>query len=166
MLRIQQRLFANTRRRANRFAQSPGSCRVHGRLTAQAQVKLCAVSVAVPACGSASDRRPLQAIKHKVPGGCLFEGAGDGGATDDIDQRCAPAEGETGRSGGHLRAAGRLHGHQQAPVMGSGDPEVLPSGLHCRCASVDPGSMSEDEVELPAHSESAAARAVPFPCGA
>ena len=46
--------------------------------------------------------------------------------------------------------------------MGSGDPEVLPSGLHRRCASVDQGSMSEDEVELPVFSVSA----VPFPCGA
>ena len=66
------------------------------------------------------------------------------------------------RGGGCSRAAGRLPGRPRAPEMGSGDPEVLPSGLHRRCASVGPGSMSEDEVELPVVSESA----VPFPCGA
>ena len=59
------------------------------------------------------------------------------------------------RGGGCSRAAGRLRGHPRALEMGSGDPEVLPSGLHHRCASVDPGSMSEDEVELPVVSESA-----------
>ena len=66
------------------------------------------------------------------------------------------------RGGGCSRAAGRLRGHPRAPEMGSGDPEVLPSGLHHRCASVDPGSASEDEVELPVVSESG----VPFSCGA
>ena len=38
---------------------------------------------------------------------------------------------------------------------------MVPSGLHRRCATIDQGSVSEDEVELPVISESA----VPFPCG-
>ena len=64
--------------------------------------------------------------------------------------------------GGYSQAAGRLRGHPRVAEMGSGDPEVLPPGLHRRCASVDPRSMSEDEGELPVISESAVA----FPHGA
>ena len=64
--------------------------------------------------------------------------------------------------GGYSRAVERLRGHQCAPEMGSGDPEALPSGLHRRCAFVDPGSMSEDKVTLPVFLKSA----IPFPCGA
>ena len=57
--------------------------------------------------------------------------------------------------GGYSQAAGRLCGHPRAAELGSGDPEVLPPGLHRRCASVDAGSMSEDEGELPVFSETA-----------
>ena len=50
--------------------------------------------------------------------------------------------------------------------MRSGDPEVLPSGLPRRSASVDLGSTSEEEVELPVSSESAVPTLLDSTCSA
>ena len=46
------------------------------------------------------------------------------------------------------RAAWRLRGYSRAPEMVIGDREVVPSGSHCRCASVKLGSVSKDEVKV------------------
>ena len=78
---------------------------------------------------------------HHAVVAVLFESAGDdgdGGATDDIFERRALVATQPPRCSRAATAS-----PHRSWAVGSGDPEVLPSGLHRCCASVDPGREYE-----------------------